>query len=90
VGGWQLSTPVIVDVDGDGSKELVCSVSYYYDKQFYADNDVETPSMEDIDMSKYVAGGVVAISLEAAQSEIDLLWQTHLDLTTELTGVKQN
>jgi hypothetical protein len=28
-----LSTPVLVDIDGDGGCELVCAVSYYYDKQ---------------------------------------------------------
>ena len=85
--------------------ELICSVSYYYDKQYYADNDVaicieihesckkkwwtlkwndelcisndelcieydafntktyqvESPEDEDIDMSKYVGGGIVAV-----------------------------
>lgn len=79
-----LSTPVLADVDGDGGAELVCAVSYYYDKQYYADNDVESPEDEDIEMSKYVAGGVVAISLEDGPRKTTL-WQIHLDLTTEQT-----
>jgi hypothetical protein len=79
-----LSTPVLADVDGDGGAELVCAVSYYYDKQYYADNDVESPEDEDIDMSKYVGGGVVAISLEDGPRKTTL-WQVHLDLTTEQT-----
>ena len=79
-----LSTPVLVDVDGDGGQELVCAVSYYFDKQFYADNDVPSPTDEDIDMSKYVGGGVVALSLEDGPRK-SVLWQVHLDLTTEAT-----
>jgi hypothetical protein len=35
-------------------------------------------------MSKYVGGGVVAISLEEGPRK-PTLWSTHLDLTTELT-----
>ena len=79
-----LSTPVLADVEGDGGMEIIVAVSYYYDKQYYADNDVESPSDEDIDMSKYVAGGVVAISLGDGPRK-ETLWNVHLDLTTELT-----
>ena len=79
-----LSTPVLADIDGDGGVEIVCSVSYYYDKQYYADNDVESPTDEEIDITKYVGGGVVAISLEDGPRKATL-WQVHLDLTTETT-----
>ena len=64
--------------------EMLLTVSYYFDKQFYADNDVESPADEDIDLTKYVAGGVVAISLGDGPRK-STMWSVHLDLTTELT-----
>jgi hypothetical protein len=50
-----LSTPVIADIDGDGHEEVVLSVSYYYDREYY-DNPEHQHELEGADISKYVAG----------------------------------
>ncbi|KAL9651440.1 hypothetical protein ABK040_001388 [Willaertia magna] len=72
-----LSTPVIADIDNDGVEELIVSTSYYYDKEYYNQNMHELDA--DIDLSKYVAGGIAVFDLETRK----LKWHVHLDMTTE-------
>ena len=53
-----LCTPAVADIDGDGKEELVLSVSYFFDREYY-DNPAHSHELDpSIDMSKYVAGGV--------------------------------
>ena len=50
-----LSTPAIADIDGDGHDELVISVSYFYDSEYYADS-AHAHELQGVDKDKYVAG----------------------------------
>lgn len=76
-----LSSPVLVDVDGDGSDELVVALSYF--------NEDDTVSRlvrhgVMIDQSMYVAGGVLALELPSGS----IKWGAQLDLTTDLTQLR--
>eukprot|EP01038_Epipyxis_sp_PR26KG_P005673 gene5673-7830_t len=68
-----LSTPALVDINGDGHMEMVFAVSYYFDKAEYVDR-----SGIDFDIEMYVAGGVVCWDMQSQ----DWTWMVHLDLTT--------
>eukprot|EP00002_Diphylleia_rotans_P026782 TRINITY_DN5358_c0_g1_i3.p1 TRINITY_DN5358_c0_g1~~TRINITY_DN5358_c0_g1_i3.p1 ORF type:complete len:504 (+),score=104.96 TRINITY_DN5358_c0_g1_i3:60-1571(+) len=76
-----LSTPVLCDLDNDGGRDLVIAVSYYYDTEYYSDplNLIKLPS--DIDITKYLGGGIVVFDLDAKT----LKFSVHLDLTTTQT-----
>ncbi|EFC44640.1 predicted protein [Naegleria gruberi] len=76
-----LSTPVIADIDNDGKEELIASVSYFYDREYYHQNMFELDV--DIDMDKYVAGGIAVYDLSTRK----IKWHAHLDMTTD--NVKQ-
>lgn len=74
-----LCTPAVADIDGDGKEELVLSVSYFFDREYY-DNPAHSHELDpSIDMSKYVAGGVYVVDLKT----LSLKWHTHLDLSTD-------
>lgn len=49
-----LCTPAIADIDGDGTDELVVSVSYFFDRDYY-DNPHHAWQVEDLDPTKYIA-----------------------------------
>ncbi|KAL6763316.1 hypothetical protein V8C86DRAFT_347755 [Haematococcus lacustris] len=78
-----MTTPAIADIDGDGHEELVLSVSYFYDKEYY-DHPDRRAEVKDLDLSKYIASGVVAFDLRTRQ----MRWQQHLDLSTDDTQWK--
>jgi len=59
-----LSTPLIIDLDQDGNDELIVAVSYYYDKEYYSDPVNMQKLDTDIDITKYVAGGIVVFDLK--------------------------
>eukprot|EP01080_Neovahlkampfia_damariscottae_P010387 gene10387-2916_t len=84
IDGHILSTPIIIDLDNDGHDELIVPVSYYYDKEFYSDPVNMQKLDTDIDISKYVAGGIVVFDLETRK----IKWKNHLDLTTDKTKQK--
>jgi hypothetical protein len=69
-----LSTPVILDLDKDGRDELILSVSYYFDKEFYSDPSNMQKLDTDIDITKYVAGGIVVFDLET----MNIKWKNRL------------
>ena len=74
-----LCTPAIADLDGDGRDELVVGVSYFFDKDYYEDPERKAELGVDLDISKYVASGVVVYDLTSRAVKAS----THLDLTTD-------
>ena len=70
-----LSTPVISDIDNDGKYEIILAVSYYFDAQ------EETNISQDIEIDKYIAGGIVVIDIETRKVK----WQLDLDISQEKT-----
>ncbi|KAK9842754.1 hypothetical protein WJX74_001858 [Apatococcus lobatus] len=76
-----MATPSIADIDGDGNDEMVMAVSYFFDKDHYADPAHRSLLPADLALDKYVASGVVAYSMATRQ----MLWSQHLDLSTALT-----
>ena len=81
-----LATPTLCDWDHDGAwNELAISVSYFFDQEFYQ----TTPQLYErmppnTDLRKYVAGGLVVLSLTTLKP----LLQVQLDLTTDYTDRK--
>jgi len=76
-----ISTPVIEDIDGDGSPEIIFAVSYFFDKDHYEDPEAMSNIAPDVQLHNYVACGLVVYNLRTRA----LLWDLHLDLTTDLT-----
>ncbi|KAE9611022.1 hypothetical protein Lal_00015807 [Lupinus albus] len=72
-----LSTPVIADIDNDGVSEMIVAVSYFFDNEYY-DNQEHMKELGDIDIGKYVAGGIVVFNLDTKQVK----WTAELDLST--------
>lgn len=73
-----LCTPVIADIDNDGVSEMVVAVSYFFDHEYY-DNPEHLKELGDINIEKYVAGGIVVFNLDTKQVK----WTTPLDLSTD-------
>ncbi|WJX48973.1 Protein DEFTIVE IN EXINE FORMATION 1, variant 2 [Trifolium repens] len=78
-----LCTPVIADIDNDGVSEMVVAVSYFFDHEYY-DNQEHRKELGDIDIGKYVAGGIVVFNLDTKQVK----WTADLDLSTETTNFR--
>jgi len=79
-----LCTPVVVDLDGDGGEDLVVAVSYFFDREYYDSFEHHHELGDNVDISKYVGGGIVVFDLGTR----DVRWQTHLDLTTDTTAFR--
>jgi len=79
-----LCTPIIADLDKDGSDEVIFAVSYYFDKEQYSDPSAFADLDVDVNTKKYVAGGVAAFDVLSGK----LKWHTHLDLTTDETAYR--
>lgn len=80
-----LATPVIADITGDGQPELILSVSYFFDETDYdARPELRSRLGHDVDLHKYVAGCLVVVDMWTHQ----LIWQEHLDLTTNDVDLK--
>ncbi|XP_016491841.2 protein DEFECTIVE IN EXINE FORMATION 1 isoform X2 [Nicotiana tabacum] len=73
-----LCTPVIADIDSDGVSEMIVAVSYFFDHEYY-NNQEHLKELGDIDIEKYVAGGIVVFNLETKQVK----WTAQLDLSTD-------
>ena len=73
-----LATPVISDIDGDGNYEIVVPVSYYFDA------NEEMSISQEIEIEKYVAGGIVVVDIASHK----IKWSLHLDLTTDKSAYK--
>lgn len=74
-----LATPTIADIDDDGREELVVAVSYFYDPSEYESGSPRSMWLgEGIEISKYVASGVVVFDLHTRATK----WSQHLDLST--------
>eukprot|EP01027_Heterolobosea_sp_BB2_P005999 GEZU01009122.1.p1 GENE.GEZU01009122.1~~GEZU01009122.1.p1 ORF type:complete len:455 (+),score=102.18 GEZU01009122.1:105-1469(+) len=58
-----LATPVICDIDKDGNDDIIVAVSYYFDREYYSDPSHMHELDVDVDIDKYVAGGVVVFDL---------------------------
>ncbi|KAM3340450.1 protein DEFECTIVE IN EXINE FORMATION 1 isoform X1 [Capsicum galapagoense] len=73
-----LCTPIIADIDSDGVSEMIVAVSYFFDHEYY-NNEEHRKELEDIDIGKYVAGGIVVFNLDTKQVK----WTAQLDLSTD-------
>ncbi|KAM0061209.1 putative transcription factor WD40-like family [Helianthus debilis subsp. tardiflorus] len=73
-----LCTPVIADIDQDGVSEMIVAVSYFFDQEYY-DNPERVKELGDIEIGKYVGGGIVVFNLETKQVK----WTAELDLSTD-------
>ncbi len=71
-----LCTPTLADLDGNGVPELVVSVTYFFDREYYDHPDHRHELGEDVDMAKYIANGVVVFSLET----FEVLYSTLFDI----------
>ncbi|KAE8727285.1 Protein DEFECTIVE IN EXINE FORMATION 1 [Hibiscus syriacus] len=78
-----LSTPVIADIDNDGVSEMIVSVSYFFDHEYY-DNPEHMKELGGIDIGKYVAGGIVIFNLDTKQVK----WAKDLDLSTDTANFR--
>ncbi|KAG2380768.1 Protein DEFECTIVE IN EXINE FORMATION 1 [Vigna angularis] len=78
-----LCTPVIADIDNDGVSEMIVAVSYFFDHEYY-DNQEHRKELGDIDIGKYVAGGIVVYNLDTKQ----IKWTADLDLSTDTSSFR--
>ncbi|XP_057458698.1 protein DEFECTIVE IN EXINE FORMATION 1 [Lotus japonicus] len=78
-----LCTPVIADIDNDGVSEMIVAVSYFFDHEYY-DNQEHRKELGDIDIGKYVAGGIVVFDLDTKQVK----WTAELDLSTDTSNFR--
>ncbi|KAJ1411283.1 WD40/YVTN repeat-like-containing domain superfamily [Sesbania bispinosa] len=78
-----LCTPVIADIDNDGVSEMVVAVSYFFDHEYY-DNQEHMKELGDIDIGKYVAGGIVVFNMDTKQVK----WTAELDLSTDTSNFR--
>ncbi|KAL1330953.1 protein DEFECTIVE IN EXINE FORMATION 1 [Arachis ipaensis] len=78
-----LCTPVIADIDNDGVSEMIVAVSYFFDHEYY-DNQEHLKELGDIDIGKYVAGGIVVFNLDTKQVK----WTAELDLSTDTSNFR--
>eukprot|EP00850_Spirogloea_muscicola_P022864 SM000315S11901 [mRNA] locus=s315:111541:117447:- [translate_table: standard] len=76
-----LCTPVIADIDKDGTDEMVVAATYFFDREYYEDPAHQGEVDKDITLNKYVACAIVVFNLATQQVK----WQVHLDLTTDST-----
>lgn len=63
------------------SSDLVIAVSYFYDREYYDNWEHHHELGEDVDVSKYIAGGIIVFDLTTHM----IKWQAHLDLSTDST-----
>ncbi|KAK1264742.1 hypothetical protein QJS04_geneDACA011425 [Acorus gramineus] len=73
-----LCTPVIADIDNDGSSEMIVAVSYFFDREYY-DNPEHSKELGEINIEKYVAGSIVVFNLDTKQVK----WTRELDMSTD-------
>ncbi|PHT38033.1 Protein DEFECTIVE IN EXINE FORMATION 1 [Capsicum baccatum] len=73
-----LCTPVIADIDSDGVSEMIVAVSYFFDHEYYQ-NSEHLKELGDIDIEKYISGGIVVFNLDTKQVK----WTQQLDLSTD-------
>ncbi|KAJ8533922.1 hypothetical protein K7X08_007246 [Anisodus acutangulus] len=73
-----LCSPVIADIDRDRESEMIVAVSYFFDHEYY-NNQEHLKELGDIDIGKYVAGGIVVFNLDTKQVK----WTAQLDLSTD-------
>ena len=85
----------MADLDGDGSLDLVLSVSYFFEAEEMGNTATRRTDLPvDVETSKYVAGGVVVFDLDKAMSCGDMWrckpmkWSVHLDLTTDAAKLR--
>jgi len=79
-----MATPAIADLDHDGRPELIATVSYYFDREETESSVLHAPIAPDVQVSKYVAGGVIVFQLDTKE----IKWSQHLDLTTDTTKLR--
>eukprot|EP00899_Mesostigma_viride_P004982 jgi/Mesvir1/14485/Mv05189-RA.1 len=82
-----LCTPVIADIDKDGADELLVAASWFYDREYYDDPERLKELGKELELSKYIAGGIVAFDLSKWEDDLvgHVKWKVHLDLTTDQT-----
>ncbi|CAD7696447.1 unnamed protein product [Ostreobium quekettii] len=76
-----LSTPVVADIDQDGVEELVVSVSYFFDRDYYDSAEHRGELGEGVEPSHYIASGIVVFDLYHKYVK----WTAHLDLSSDKT-----
>uniref|UniRef100_A0A1D1ZA04 Lambda-carrageenase n=1 Tax=Anthurium amnicola TaxID=1678845 RepID=A0A1D1ZA04_9ARAE len=73
-----LCTPVIADIDNDGTSEMIIAVSYFFDREYY-DNPDHLAELGGINIDKYVAGSIVVFNLDTKQVK----WKRDLDVSID-------
>jgi hypothetical protein len=79
-----MCTPAIGDIDADGAMDLVVPVTYLFDRAYYDSEEHRAELPADLDLSLYVASGVVAFDL----ARRSVKWTRHLDLTTDHVSLR--
>lgn len=74
-----LATPAVVDMDGDGTLDVVAHVSYFFDAEYYARVENQFSLPEDVNMDDYVADALVCLSLLTGK----VLWLKLLHVSTK-------
>lgn len=74
--------PIFADIDGDGWKELIVAVNYYFDDSITSKPKRVAKYPIDTDFTKYVTCGIVAFSMKREQ----IMWISPLELTTDASN----
>mgnify|MGYP001057348559 FL=1 len=82
--GHVLATPVVADLNGDGKREIIIPVTYFLDRNDYASEYIAWLLPPDLDLTKYIAGGLVVMELDTKK----ILWRVHMDLSTDTTKLR--
>eukprot|EP00298_Acanthocystis_sp_HF-20_P002965 c13345_g1_i2.p1 GENE.c13345_g1_i2~~c13345_g1_i2.p1 ORF type:complete len:744 (+),score=304.65 c13345_g1_i2:35-2233(+) len=73
-----LCSSAINDIDQDGHMDIILAVSYFFDRETFDFSRLKEGNLN-IDIGKYIAGGIVVIDLKTG----NIKWSLQLDLTTE-------
>ena len=76
-----LCSGTVADLDGDGQRQLVLAVSWFYDREQYEAPEKLEALGSGVAIGNYIASGVVVFDLQTQR----MRWMVHLDLSTDST-----